>query len=87
MVYCVIAVVVIFLVLVFTVIYLNEKNKELRRKSKEKEEFALGAIKELNKLKEEMQIKQEERSDAEAKIESLHTGNDVANAIDRLSKH
>ena len=87
MIYCVIAVIVVLFVLIAVIIYLNEKNKELQRKYKEKEQFALGALEELYALKQEMAIKQEERNDAQAKIDGLHNGDVVDNSIDRLSKH
>ena len=74
MIYCVIAVIVVLFVLVFTVVYLNTKNKELQRKVKEKEALVLGAMKEINTLKEELSIKKRNEESANEKIDALHTG-------------
>ena len=87
MIYCIISVLIIVFALVVAIIILNTQNKELTRKYKEKEKFALGALEELYALKEEMAIKQEERNDAQTKIDGLHNGDAVDNSIDRLSKH
>ena len=87
MIYCIIAVIVILFSLVFTVIYLNAKNKDLQRKVKEKETLVLGAMKELNALKEEMSIRKQANEEADKKIDELHNGDSVSNAISQLSKH
>lgn len=87
MIYCILAVIVVIFALVLTIIYLNTKNKELKQKVKEKDEFLVGAMKELEKLKAELKIRQEERSEADKKVDELHNGDSVSNAIYRLSKH
>ena len=41
----------------------------------------------LSTLKEELRIKNENRKKADEKIENLHNGDTVSNAINSLSKH
>lgn len=44
-------------------------------------------MEQLNKLHEELKIKNKNREEADAKVNALHNGDSVSNAINGLSKH
>ena len=44
-------------------------------------------MEQLSKLREELRIKNENRKKADEKINALHSGDVIANAINGLSKH
>ena len=70
----------------FAIVYLKSKNDALESKLKIKEQVMKGLSEELYKLKAEMQIREDARNDTEKKIDELHSGDAVANAISGLSK-
>ena len=74
MIYCVIAVIIVLFALVFTVIYLNTKNRELKQKYDLKVEQYNGLYKEFEKYRKSQQFKQEQEEKANEKISDLHSG-------------
>ena len=87
MIYYVIAVLLIIFVLMFTILYYKKQNADLNEKLKIKDQVMKGLTEELFKLREEMRIREEAKNDTEKKIDDLHNGDAVANAIGKLSKH
>ena len=74
MIYCVIAIIIVLFALVYTVIYLNTKNKELKHKYDLKVEQYNGLYNEFEKYRKSQQFKQEQEEKANEKISDLHSG-------------
>ena len=84
---CVLIAIAIILIMLFVILILRAKLQESEKKLKYEREYTRGLLNELNKVKAESQIRQEEKKDADEKIDELHNGDSVSNAINRLSKH
>ena len=79
--YCIIALVILFFALVITIIYLNAKNKELKKKYDLKVEAYNGLYKEFELYRRSEQFKSEQEEKVNEKIDNLHNGNLTADDI------
>lgn len=72
--YCIIAAIILFFALIITIIYLNAKNKDLKKKYDMKTEQYNGLYKEFEKYRRSEQFKNEQEKKANEKIDDLHSG-------------
>lgn len=72
--YCIIALVVLFFALVITIIYLNAKNKELKKKYDLKSEAYNGLYKEFELYRQSEQFKNKQEEEVNEKVADLHSG-------------
>ena len=72
--YCILAVICIIFVLVYTIIYLNTKNKELKKRYELKAEAYNGLYKEFELYRQSEQFKNKQEEEANEKISDLHSG-------------
>ena len=79
--YCIIAAIILFFALIITIIYLNAKNKDLKKKYDMKTEQYNGLYKEFEKYRRSEQFKNEQEKKANEKIDDLHSGKLSADEI------
>lgn len=72
--YCIIAAIILFFALIITIIYLNAKNKDLKKKYDMKTEQYNGLYEEFEKYRRSEQFKNEQEKKANEKIDDLHSG-------------
>lgn len=74
---------------IFCVLWKSEDKAriDLENEIADMHEVNLSLMTQLSKVHEELKIKSENRSEADEKINALHNGDSVDNAINGLSKH
>ena len=84
-----VSVVLVIIASVFCVLWKIEQKirKDTQKDLADSIENNKVLMEQLNKLHEELRIKNENREEADAKVNALHNGDSVSNAINGLSKH
>lgn len=71
---CIIALVILFFALIITIIFLNARNKELKKKYDLKVEAYNGLYKEFQLYRQSEQFKNSQEEEVNEKVSDLHSG-------------